>query len=330
MTPARVRSTRVRRRGPGRSASLGSASRAPTAFDDARDRLSEWLVGGTPRRACRTCATDEDRADPRALLPSARRRSSWSRCRTADRPVALRRNRDARRRSSGRVAALRARARTITTCSRRSSTRLARACRDIVGRDVDSRACVDTAPLLEREAARRAGVGFTGKSTMTIAPGTRDVFLARRAAHRRRHRAERARDGRLRPLHGLSRRLSRRARSSAPTCSTRSAASRISPSRRRARSRASSARSIGSAGVRLRRLPGRLSVQRLRERRARPRRSSSRASGARDADLVELLLDSAPPRIDVSSGRARSGASASTSSSATQPWRSATRATRAP
>jgi epoxyqueuosine reductase len=48
---------------------------------------------------------------------------------------------------------------------------LALRCEELVGRPVLSRSCVDTAPLLEREAALRAGIGFTGKSTMTIAPG---------------------------------------------------------------------------------------------------------------------------------------------------------------
>lgn len=40
-----------------------------------------------------------------------------------------------------------------------------------IGRPVLSRACVDTAPLLERDVAARAGVGFQAKSTMTIVPG---------------------------------------------------------------------------------------------------------------------------------------------------------------
>jgi epoxyqueuosine reductase len=54
---------------------------------------------------------------------------------------------------------------------------LGQACANIVGRPVLGRSCVDTAPLLEREAARRAGVGFIGKSTMNIIPGIGSYFL---------------------------------------------------------------------------------------------------------------------------------------------------------
>jgi epoxyqueuosine reductase len=55
--------------------------------------------------------------------------------------------------------------------------RLADACAGIVGRPVVARPCVDTAPLLERGYAERAGVGFTAKSTMTLAPGIGTYFL---------------------------------------------------------------------------------------------------------------------------------------------------------
>jgi epoxyqueuosine reductase len=40
-----------------------------------------------------------------------------------------------------------------------------------LGRPVASRPCVDSAPVLEREWAERAGVGFVAKNTMVIAPG---------------------------------------------------------------------------------------------------------------------------------------------------------------
>jgi epoxyqueuosine reductase len=48
--------------------------------------------------------------------------------------------------------------------------RLSQAMADYSGQPVSCRPCIDTAPLLEREAARRAGIGFIAKSTMLIVP----------------------------------------------------------------------------------------------------------------------------------------------------------------
>jgi epoxyqueuosine reductase len=55
--------------------------------------------------------------------------------------------------------------------------RLADVVANITGAAVRARSCVDSAPLLEREAARRAGVGFVAKSTMTIVPGAGSYLL---------------------------------------------------------------------------------------------------------------------------------------------------------
>jgi epoxyqueuosine reductase len=54
---------------------------------------------------------------------------------------------------------------------------LADRCAELTGHSVLARPCVDSAPLLEREAARRAGIGFTAKSTLTIAPGLGSYVL---------------------------------------------------------------------------------------------------------------------------------------------------------
>jgi epoxyqueuosine reductase len=55
--------------------------------------------------------------------------------------------------------------------------KLADACAKLSGRPVLARPCVDTAPLLERAAAVRAGIGFAAKSTMTIVPGVGSYVL---------------------------------------------------------------------------------------------------------------------------------------------------------
>jgi epoxyqueuosine reductase len=45
------------------------------------------------------------------------------------------------------------------------------------GEAIAARVCVDSAPVLERDLAERAGIGFTAKNTMIIAPGLGSYFL---------------------------------------------------------------------------------------------------------------------------------------------------------
>jgi len=54
---------------------------------------------------------------------------------------------------------------------------LAAAVATALGRPIDALPCVDTAPLLEREAGQGGGLGFIAKNTMLIAPGAGSFLL---------------------------------------------------------------------------------------------------------------------------------------------------------
>jgi len=64
-----------------------------------------------------------------------------------------------------------ARGRDYHTVVRHKLQELADAIATGVGRPIAARPCVDSAPVLERDYAETAGIGFTAKNTMTIAPG---------------------------------------------------------------------------------------------------------------------------------------------------------------
>jgi epoxyqueuosine reductase len=142
-------------------------------FDDARAALRAWLAEGHEGNLA-YMRSDDDRTDPRALLPSARSIIAVA-LPYGGRSVPLRQSRDGAA-LTGRVAAY-ALGADYHRVLKEKLFALSRACAAIVGRPIQARACVDTAPLLEREAARRAGIGFTGKSTMTIAPGLGTYLL---------------------------------------------------------------------------------------------------------------------------------------------------------
>jgi len=130
-------------------------------LDAAAGRLAEWLEQD---RQGEMAYLAGERADPRALLPAARTLIAVA----LPYPTAPGTPRPGR--LTGYVARY-ARGDDYHLLIKARLRALADACAEIAGRPLLARPCVDTAPLLEREAAARAGLGFAAKSTMLIVPG---------------------------------------------------------------------------------------------------------------------------------------------------------------
>ena len=168
---------------------------------------------------------------------------------------------------------------------------------DALGRRLggDYRVLVDENDHVDREGAARSGVGFYGKNTMLITRTPRLLGRTRHARHRRRDRALAATRARLRLLPALYRRLPHRARSTSPARSTRLAASPTG-ARRPARFPEEYRAELGSPGVRLRHLPGRLPVEPRDREAPRGTGSTDRRGAARLARRVARGLRRAAPR----------------------------------
>jgi epoxyqueuosine reductase len=132
------------------------------------ERLSAWLSAG--RHAEMAYLVDGPRHDPRQLLSEAKTLIAVALAYPASAGlVPLRRAEDGPPLTG--IVARYARGEDYHDVMRRKLRRLADALANLLGRPVLARHCVDTAPLLERAAAERAGLGFAAKSTMTIIPG---------------------------------------------------------------------------------------------------------------------------------------------------------------
>ncbi len=143
-------------------------------FERGAKALTSWLDAGLNGEMA-YLRDHSDRADPRTLLPGAKTLVVVALSYSGGGLVELRKP-GAALAHPGYVAAY-ARGADYHTVMRPKLNALARACSQIFGREVLARACVDTAPLLEREAAWLAGVGFTGKNTLSIAPGLGSYFM---------------------------------------------------------------------------------------------------------------------------------------------------------
>ena len=159
--------TRVRAAGQGLGfVRVGFAAIDP--FELGAERLSAWLHAG--QHAHMDYLVDGPRHDPRQLLEGAKTLIAVALSYPAgDGLVALRRAEDGPPLTG--IVARYARGEDYHDVMRKKLRRLADAVANLLGRPVLARHCVDTAPLLERAAAERAGLGFAAKSTMTIIPG---------------------------------------------------------------------------------------------------------------------------------------------------------------
>jgi len=147
-------------------ARVGFAAIEPLELD--AERLSAWLSAG--RHAEMGYLVDGPRHDPRHLLTEAKTLIAVALAYPASPDlVPLRAGEDGPPLTG--IIARYARGEDYHDVMRKKLRRLADAVANLLGRPLLARHCVDTAPLLERAAAERAGLGFAAKSTMTIIPG---------------------------------------------------------------------------------------------------------------------------------------------------------------
>ncbi len=131
------------------------------------ERLAAWLEEG--RHAGMNYLLGP-RHDPRQLLTEAKTLIAVALAYpAAENPVPLRASLDGAPLTG--IVARYARGEDYHDVMRKKLRRLADSVANLLGRPVLARHCVDTAPLLERAAAERAGLGFAAKSAMTIIPG---------------------------------------------------------------------------------------------------------------------------------------------------------------
>ncbi len=149
-----------------------------TRSDQAAERLQQWLGAGHHGEMTYMHGA-LDRALPSELLPAAESVLVVA-LPYADAPaVKLRRDKEGpelRPRLSGIVARY-ARGEDYHRVLRERLDRLGETIDALAGRPVGRRVCVDSAPLLERDFAVRAGLGFAAKSTLTIVPGLGSFVL---------------------------------------------------------------------------------------------------------------------------------------------------------
>ena len=163
-----------------RAAALGFdlAAVIPAALLPGRERLAAWLAEG--RQGQMHWMARYPRHDPERLLEGARSAIvTLTNYRQPEDPPG-----DPERSPAGLRIARYARGRDYHDVLHERLERLAGWVRAELGASVAARAATDSAPLLERELAAAAGLGWVGKNTMLLHPSDRLVYAHRRAAAR--------------------------------------------------------------------------------------------------------------------------------------------------
>ncbi len=138
---------------------LGLASAEPFPEDQAR--FEQWVAAGRDANMSYLRELSE-RGNPQRLLPGARSLVVVA--------AAIAAPREHRLPLVGEIASY-ARGQDYHIALRGRLRHVGQALADATGRSFRGRPCLDTAPLFERAAAVRAGLGFIGKSSMLIVPG---------------------------------------------------------------------------------------------------------------------------------------------------------------
>ncbi len=136
-------------------------------LNEAGRRLRAWLASGY-HAELDYLTGPEDRADPKTVLPDAKTVIAVA-LSYAPGAAPLRKDRDGPD-LTGTVARY-ARSEDYHLVMKRKLGELAERVGLLAGEPVSTRICVDTAPILEHATAEAAGIGFGGKSTLTIVPG---------------------------------------------------------------------------------------------------------------------------------------------------------------
>lgn len=150
----------------------------PALSEQAAERLASWVEAGH-HGEMDYMAGGLDRTSPSALLDSVQSVLVVALPYGEPVPVALRRSATGAPLTpplAGRVARY-AQGEDYHRILKIKLERVAQRLEALVGRAVVRRACVDSAPLLERDFAVQAGLGFAAKSTLTIVPGAGSFVL---------------------------------------------------------------------------------------------------------------------------------------------------------